>query len=455
MTIDRVSGDGRSMRILRGLSANVSFLGCTSDSAKANLVTHVDGSGHQVWNIVQAQAGQGAYNIVVFRGRPGERRSYLSCTPDGTGVELVDHDDGSGRQRWLFDRIAGPVPDYYAIRASISIAGRRPLYLSCTPDGTRVDLFGADDGSGRQRWQLQDLRSWMIGLRSEPYISELSIPGTHDTLTFVTDSINSYTKCQTLSLVAQLNTGIRYVDIRLKEEGNKLVYCHGPFSYRQTFDLALKEIVDFLLQNPSEFVIMSVKNDGDESATFQTLVEQYFANTRVNDRMWKGTHMPSVNEVRGRIVLVRRYGNYVAAGANPRGIDISGNLWPKNDTGHNTNYLGEKFAIQDKFGYYGWATIGHKWDAVASFLDETRRSNERERLFINFLSATGGFLPAPSPGGVANNINQRLKDFLTPNDTRRMGVIVMDYPTDAPSGIGDVNIRSIIRANPYVMPAGS
>lgn len=153
MTIDRVSGDGRSMRILRGLNANVSFLGCTSDSAKASLVTHVDGSGHQVWNIVQAQAGQGAYNIVVFRGRPGERRSYLSCTPDGTGVELVDHDDGSGRQRWLFDRIAGPVPDYYAIRASISIAGRRPLYLSCTPDGTRVDLFGADDGSGRQRWQ--------------------------------------------------------------------------------------------------------------------------------------------------------------------------------------------------------------------------------------------------------------------------------------------------------------
>ena len=29
----------------------------------------------------------------------------------------------------------------------------------------------------------------------------------------------------------------------------------------------------------------------------------------------------------------------------------------------------------------------------------------------------------------------------------RLGIVVMDYPTDAPEGLGDVNIRAIIQSN--------
>ena len=31
--------------------------------------------------------------------------------------------------------------------------------LSCTADGTKVDLFPIDDGSGRQRWDIQNISS--------------------------------------------------------------------------------------------------------------------------------------------------------------------------------------------------------------------------------------------------------------------------------------------------------
>lgn len=297
-------------------------------------------------------------------------------------------------------------------------------------------------------WQVQDLSGWMEKLDSNQLISQLSIPGTHDSVTYVTSSANIYTKCQTLSLREQLAAGIRYLDIRLKVDGDCLVYAHGMFTYDETFDQALDDAVDFLTRHPSEFVIMSVKNEGEASERFQDLVEQYFAAANVVNRVWKGTRLPTVGAVRGQIVPLRRYDNYRPRGANPPGIDISGDMWPKNTTDNGSqNYLGEKFAIQDHFGYFGWAVLDAKWADVRAFFDTTRNSGEPDRLFLNFLSATGGFAPAPSPGGVANDINGRLRDYLAGGPRGRMGVVVMDYPTDAPEGLGDVNIRGIIQAN--------
>ena len=297
-------------------------------------------------------------------------------------------------------------------------------------------------------WQVQDLSRWMEKLDANQLISQLSIPGTHDSVTYVTSSANIYTKCQTLSLREQLASGIRYLDIRLKADGNKLVYAHGVFTYSQTFDQALNDVVDFLTRHPSEFVIMSVKNEGDASEAFQNLVERYFAATSVAGKVWKGIRLPTVGAVRGQIVPLRRYDNYKPSGANPPGLDISGALWPKNTTnGSIRNYLGEKFAIQDHFGYFGWAELASKWLDVQAFFDTTRNSGEQDRLFINFLSATGGFAPAPSPGGIANTLNARLKDYLPGAPRGRLGIVVMDYPTDAPDGLGDINIRRIIEAN--------
>jgi 1-phosphatidylinositol phosphodiesterase len=288
----------------------------------------------------------------------------------------------------------------------------------------------------------------MEKLGSNQLISQLSIPGTHDSVTYVTSSANIYTKCQTLSLYDQLASGIRYLDIRLKVEDGTLVYAHGMFTYDETFDLALAYVVDFLTRHPSEFVIMSVKNEDDDSPEFQDLVEAYFANPTLHGRLWSGTALPTVGGVRGQIVPLRRYANYKTAGANPPGLDVSGVLWPKNTKNeHIENYLGEKFAIQDHYGHFGWTQLDSKWNEVEKFFQASRGSRELDRLYINFLSGTGGFAPAPSPGGVADSINARLKNYLVSAPGGRLGIVVMDYPTDAPEGLGDVNIRAIIQSN--------
>lgn len=91
-------------------------------------------------------------NLQVLRGLSSDR-SLLSTSKDGTVVDLWNSDDGSGRQKWDISLVAG-FTDVYNIKVSGGTTDGR-VYLSCTKDGSKVDLWTKDDGSGRQRWQLQ------------------------------------------------------------------------------------------------------------------------------------------------------------------------------------------------------------------------------------------------------------------------------------------------------------
>ncbi|MDI9308595.1 MAG: hypothetical protein QM535_00150 [Limnohabitans sp.] len=144
----------RNIQVLRGLETNKSLLSCSVDGSKVDLWMEDDGSGRQVWDIVQVKGQpQGIYNIIVSGGTI-DGKKYLSCTADGSKVDLWMEDDNSGRQRWLIDELKSNIPSYFNIKVQGGVTGNRK-YLSCTADGSKVDLWGEDDGSGRQRWQLQ------------------------------------------------------------------------------------------------------------------------------------------------------------------------------------------------------------------------------------------------------------------------------------------------------------
>lgn len=64
--------------------------------------------------------------------------------------------------------------------------------------------------------------SWMSYLPDDALLSALSIPGTHDA---ATSTLNLWSKCQSLSLGAQLNAGVRCFDLR-------------PTGYRRSDDLS-------------------------------------------------------------------------------------------------------------------------------------------------------------------------------------------------------------------------
>lgn len=143
-----------NLQVLRGLSSNRSILSCRSDGL-VDLWNQDDGSGRQRWLVTQIQGqASNVYTVATYKGTdPG--KAFLGVAADNETVELQASDDGSGRQRWALvpvDSVASglEIPSYYLLESVL----RTGLCLSCTEDGTRVDLWD-DDGSGRQRWQIQ------------------------------------------------------------------------------------------------------------------------------------------------------------------------------------------------------------------------------------------------------------------------------------------------------------
>ncbi|KAJ2955031.1 hypothetical protein NQZ79_g8897 [Umbelopsis isabellina] len=113
-----------------------------------------DGSGQQHFTFRLVPNKTNVYNILP-NGRSG-CNDFLSTASCGLNlVDLYDGDDGSGRQQWT----ALPVPNTTNHFNFLIGNGRNGCndYLStanCTNSSNLVDMFGNDDGSGRQRWVL-------------------------------------------------------------------------------------------------------------------------------------------------------------------------------------------------------------------------------------------------------------------------------------------------------------
>ena len=78
-------------------------------------------------------------------------------------------------------------------------------------------------------------KEWMKEIAGSKYLSQLSIPGTHDSgaLYSIGDLAG---KCQDLSIAKQLDAGARLLDIRLDVSGGQLKVIHGIVDERDTFD---------------------------------------------------------------------------------------------------------------------------------------------------------------------------------------------------------------------------
>lgn len=160
---------------------------------------------------------------------------------------------------------------------------------------------------------------WMSHVDGSKYLDELSIPGTHDSGTCSVDNDTepqtSLAKCQQDYIPTQLLEGIRYFDIRLgKNDKNGdpgidhgICYLHKKDGGFMQLSHVIGYFKTFLNENPSEALIMLVSRGNDE-ATDES-VTTAFANVMGNnsDLFYTPSHVPTLNEVRGKIVLLRRF----------------------------------------------------------------------------------------------------------------------------------------------------
>lgn len=127
-----------------------------SVSGKVDLWTVDDNSGRQRWIVEKLTTPAKHYRIRVARGtNSGE--TYLSCT-EQYAVDLFDTDDASGHQHWRFVTTSNGRLAIQPYRPALPLGSNLdayPNYLSCSKDGSVVDLFGDQDGSNRQLWKVE------------------------------------------------------------------------------------------------------------------------------------------------------------------------------------------------------------------------------------------------------------------------------------------------------------
>ena len=250
---------------------------------------------------------------------------------------------------------------------------------------------------------------WMKSLDDNASLREVNMPGSHDTMALY--SIADFAgQCQSLSLKEQLNLGVRFLDIRLKEDHNKLKAVHGFIDQKASFASITRTIESFLEKHNDEFIIMSIKEEADASSSnkpFEECLKGYLE----NEIYLKDTTLPNkVGDVRGKVLLLSRYADSMIGIPSYNGWADSASFTLPNDI-----YVQDTYQITSK---------EQKQEEIVKCFNETGHA-----LKINFLSAyrTDTFPPSYAVSA-AKDINPWINNEISKYDDR--GIVLYDFVTE-------------------------
>ena len=246
---------------------------------------------------------------------------------------------------------------------------------------------------------------WMKHLDDDISLRNINMPGSHDTMALY--SIGDLAgQCQSLSLLDQLNLGVRFLDIRLKQDGENLKAVHSFVDQKASFTNVLNTVESFIESHPSEFIIMSVKEEVilKNKISFDECVKNYLS----KPIYYLENDLPNkLGDVRGKVVLLSRYkGSSVGIPA------FTGWKDSKTFTLPNDIYVQDTYRITCK---------EEKQSEIINCFNETGHA-----LKINFLSAyhTNYFPPSYAPSN-ALNINPWINKEIEKYDDR--GIVLYDF----------------------------
>ena len=281
--------------------------------------------------------------------------------------------------------------------------------------------------------------NWMSSIPDKTKLSDISIPGTHDSATQYC-TLGYFTSCQDTSMAEQMEDGYRYLDVRLMLNDNLdgFILNHGgykarksiwPWSDKITFDDLVNDTYKFLDANPTETIILALKiekSDNDVATCEQLVLDTINKNP---DKWYTKNEIPTLGDVRGKIVLATRYQDALGVGDERSGLHF---YWEEQNNKEPTevpytqtimNSKNESLWVQDRFKY----TLANKSSAFEEGLDNCLADDES--FFINFLSLSGQSL-LPHPKGNANELNPLFMKK-TLNKGTCYGIIVVDRANKA------------------------
>lgn len=280
---------------------------------------------------------------------------------------------------------------------------------------------------------------WMAELTDDVRISEISIPGTHDTCTQYV-SLGYIFQCQDTGVTQQLENGYRYMDMRIvlgeKDGEEALVMKHNfascktgksPFASKLYFRDVAEDVVTFLKQHPTETVILCMKaENGDDSV--KTVQKLLYEIVDENPEYWYlKNQIPSLSEVRGKIVLATRFEDALKVGEERCGLCFDWKDQGKKevvDIPYVQSQINqeESLWVQDRYNY----DTQDKIDAVVDNLENCQTAEDT--FSLNFAS-TSGSGTVGHPKKYATAINRYLLDYEWQKQTC-YGVVIVDFATE-------------------------
>lgn len=314
--------------------------------------------------------------------------------------------------------------------------------------------------------------NWMSCLPDDLYITDLSIPGTHDSGTAHTATCNSSAQCQQLSIHDQMYSGIRYFDLRI---GPDMRIVHGPTNCQFNgdglyLDRVMNWIREFLRNNPGETIILQpMENRGGDKVDkaayryFKTLVEIE------RDLFYVGDHVPTLKECRGKIVIISRldYSNndYKTSGGqwaldarNWQTSRIDHNYYDDEEYLNRFDFRYETYSNTDKIAsgqvaagsnYEIWSQDDYKkvgdskWEVIWNSIFDNQtgaqarynwygRAKQNKNLWlVAYTSCTSMAAPVKYPQNAARELNPKVKNEImkqtSMDNGKFLGVVCTDF----------------------------
>lgn len=310
----------------------------------------------------------------------------------------------------------------------------------------------------------QTRSDWMGQVPDATSLGSMSIPGTHDTLAIHGGSLlpDSYEAQEdhgdsAATLTAQLDAGIRSIDIRVRVVGGAFAIHHTTIYQNANFDDTLTRAQAFLSAHPTETVLMDLHGECDADSTeggsgsasighcaddpsnttaaqrisiFDGYVAKYpglfYAPTVTGSST---AALPTLGQARGHIVLTDFTG--------PRGEVYAGYGLTQLTTGSWSSYVEND---------YTQCNTTSKWNEVQANL-VAANNDASGALYTTYTSANCAPFGS-NPGQVAANENPLLLNYLNAGNAARTGVVKMDYP-------GYALVTAIVNRNPGVTFSGA
>lgn len=292
---------------------------------------------------------------------------------EGQNIHMVSGDGDALNKRWQF--LQQPDGTYYIRNKRTQLywsledlnkpkSNNNKIVQRKTPMKWELELVSTSDFSVDKMAEIKHYDSlnfalggetvtsldWMSFLPDSAYITDISIPGTHDAAMARLDTSagKESRRTQQYYIDEMLAAGVRHFDTRLGLENGTITLVHSSDADALdhdgndlTFATLLSWVSGFLDKHPDETVIMQIMADEKESEVERAAlawINNFIRNDEEGDLIWVGDHVPTLGEVRGKVVIVSRFNNVVKEDSSDfyipgRGywaLDVGG--WRQSDT---------------------------------------------------------------------------------------------------------------------------